>query len=170
MKFNFGQFLEKWLQRHLVTLHWMKIFLIWDISVCVPSLKIRFKVCGVIVSRFCFVQISSGPGSSPGQSDHLQSLAHHNFALTLFQMGSGNLIPNRGYFISRNNFSHPETVGRCYEAKNYFYLTYLMFSCPSTLKQHSLSYSLDHTGCWKMVAKGKIFHLKIGLNIKILDT
>ena len=42
--------------------------------------NVDLKSVEEFVSRFCFVQISSGPGSSPGQSDHLQSLTDHNFA------------------------------------------------------------------------------------------
>ena len=57
-KFDFGHFLEKWLQRHLVTLHWMKNFWCGTYQYMFLVSKLGSKSVEEFVSRFCFVQIS----------------------------------------------------------------------------------------------------------------
>ena len=65
--FDFVHFLEKWLQRHLVTLHWIKRFWCGINQYMLLASKIGSKSVKEFISRFCFVQIKfvQDPGALP---------------------------------------------------------------------------------------------------------
>ena len=107
-KFDFGQFLEKRLQRHLVTLHWIKNFRCGTNQYMLLVSKIGSKSVEEFVSRFCYVQIS---GEQWLSEVNLQNTLYINNTATCLNVKTGSnfdfnpLITETGLF-RRHDFQN----------------------------------------------------------------